>query len=316
MPYITTLDEAEKSFILSRMERGCSLATIAYYKQGIGKLKAFIGANYGMSDAGEIPISILEKPNFKMDYMIYLRQTGNEQTVITYLRSYGSFAYFAMENEFIVRNRITIKDCEGHIKNCYTDAELGRLLVMPNKDDFNEYRSWVIVNFLLATGCRVSTLIDINIADICFDEGMMNLNRQKNKSPVRVPMVRRLAKVLRDYIGDYLEDLGASGPLFPRADGRRATESIIQKAIADYNRDRKVNKKSIHLFRHTFAKNWILSGGDLLTLQRMLNHKSLKMVQHYSNIYGADIKSHAEQFSLLNRVEQTRQPHKLVRRKA
>ena len=51
-------------------------------------------------------------------------------------------------------------------------------------------------------------------------------------------------------------------------------------------------KKSVHLFRHTFARDWILAGGDEFTLQNLLGHTTSNMTKHYVNIYGKDLKTH------------------------
>ena len=47
--------------------------------------------------------------------------------------------------------------------------------------------------------------------------------------------------------------------------------------LSRYNRKRGVEKISAHLFCHTFAKNWILQGGDPLRLQKILGHSTLAM---------------------------------------
>jgi integrase/recombinase XerD len=77
--------------------------------------------------------------------------------------------------------------------------------------------------------------------------------------------------------------------------------SSLNSAIRNYNLSRGVKKTSVHSFRHTFAKKWILNGGDAFRLQKILGHSSMKMVREYVNMYDEDLK---KDFNTFNPLEE------------
>lgn len=41
---------------------------------------------------------------------------------------------------------------------------------------------------------------------------------------------------------------------------------------------------TFHGLRHTFASHWMMRGGDLFKLQKILGHKSVQMTQRYAHL--------------------------------
>ena len=73
-----------------------------------------------------------------------------------------------------------------------------------------------------------------------------------------------------------------------------------------------MTKTSVHLFRHTFAKKWILNGGDSFRLQKILGHSTMRMVREYVNMFSNDLK---KDFNDYNPLEQFKVNKKHIKMK-
>ena len=56
------------------------------------------------------------------------------------------------------------------------------------------------------------------------------------------------------------------------------------------------------MYRHTFAKNWILNGGDIFRLQKILGHSTMDMVKNYVEMFDDDLKRDFETFNPLDNM--------------
>ena len=249
------------------------------------------------------PISIVNKEMVE-DYILWLRKStdANDITINSYLRSLRAFLYYCMDCGYISYFKIKLIKAEKKIKETYTDDELERLLAKPdiNNCTFSTYKTWVFENYLLGTGNRISTALNVRIADVDFDNGTITLRKTKNRKQQIIPLSSTLARILREYLeyrGGETEDV-----LFCNEYGEPAIEMTYQQLVRRYNIKRKVNKTSCHLFRHTFAKNWIISGGDVFRLQKILGHSGIEVTKEYVQMFGQDLQMDFEKFNPLDRM--------------
>ena len=194
------------------------------------------------------------------------------------------------------------------IKDTYTDRELELLLKKPNmrKCKFSEYRNWVIINYLLNSGCRAATVRNIQNRDVDLESRQVVFRHTKSGRIQVSPLCSQMVSILTDYMtvrrgkpDDYL---------FCNQYGEMLTENALRLAVAHYNKSRGVQKTGIHLFRHTFARKYLVDcGGDAFMLQRLLGHSTLKMTKHYCAIYDADIAKDYDRFSPLAQLKQPKE---------
>ena len=246
-----------------------------------------------------------------LDYMAYLREEKEDLSsvsIATYIRGLRAIIYHFIKNRNVEPFKISLPKADKPIQETYTDGEVQRLIAKPTMNEtcsFSNFRDWAMVCFLLATAVRLGTLANIHIEDLDFESLEIFIRKTKNRKQQILPMSVELKVVLLEYLqyrqGDS-EEL-----LFCNAYGKPLSKDSIKNLVCKYNRSRGVEKTSIHLFRHTFAKNWILNGGDPFRLKAIFGHSSLAVVNEYVAIYGADLKRDYDKFSVFDQARHAQQ---------
>lgn len=292
-------------FIVEQMQRGNSKATIAFYKRFITKYTEFLQTIF-QTTPKQTPAPIFEESTMQVIFMDWMKAGGlNVQTVNSYLRGFRSFGNWAEEKGYIENFKCPIKEVEPPVKEVYTDKELEALMVKPDITNFAEFRTYTIISLILNTGARSNTILNIKIGDVDLEEGYINFNTTKTNKVVRLGLERKTKRDLGEWIRYWRLDKGAEDDdyLFCNEYGEQMCRSTLCKSVQVYNNRRNVEKTSIHLLRHTFAKKWITSGGDIITLSKVLTHSELEMVKRYSNLYGTDIKEEIMQHSAISQLK-------------
>ena len=170
------------------------------------------------------------------------------------------------------------------------------VLKRPEKDcSFAEYRNWIIVNFLLNSGCRAATIRNIQNKDVDFDAMRVIFRHNKNGKIQVIPLCSLMGNLLKNYMK--VRKGKPEDYLFCDIYGGMLTENALRLAIAHYNKSRGVKSTSIHKFRHTFARKYLVDcGGNAFTLQKLLGHSTLNMTKHYCRIFDSDISKDYDMF--------------------
>lgn len=201
---------------------------------------------------------------------------------------------------------------EDIIKDTYTDDELKALLKKPNikKCRFPEYRTWVIINLLVNCGCRASTVRSIEIRDLDLPNNIIHARHTKNKKALVIPLCSEMVSVLQEYLN--IRGGEAEDKLFCDEYGGELSENALMCSVKRYNKSRGIKKTSIHLFRHTFAKKYLIDcGGNAFTLQKLLGHSTLDMTRHYCEIFNSDIAKDYDKVSPLAQITATKKKLKI-----
>lgn len=299
-----TLEEGFLEFIESCELRNLSDKTVEFYENCfkiILRVKDKEGEPLLEKDTELFTI----QPNDIAQITKYLLEHYKETSVNSYLRGVRAIFYYFMDLHYMDKCPVELVRAKKVVKPTYTDEELEKLLKKPNikakNASFSEYRNWVLINYLLATGNRVSTVCNIKNYNVNLQTDNIVLEKTKNRKEQVIPISRSLHIILKEYMsyrGGEAEDY-----LFCNQSGFKWTEDACKHAIAKYNKKRGVRKTSIHLFRHTFAKKWILNGGDPFRLQKLLGHSSMEIVREYVEMFGDDLSQQFNDFNPLESIQ-------------
>lgn len=305
-----TLKNAFAKFLKVKRISNLAPETIFHYERAYVKFVELYDENMMCSSISQ---------DMVIDFIDYLKKKNDkirQITINTYTRGLRGILYFFMDRNYMRTFKISLPRCEKNIKETYSDREIELLIEKPNpkKCTFAEFRNWTMVCYMLGTGNRLRTIINLKIGDIDLDNMEIKLKTVKNKKPYIIPMSTSLREVLTDFLkyrGGNDDDY-----LFCTDFGEQLVKDGISSAIRRYNHSRGVDKTSIHLFRHTFAKNWIMNGGDIFRLQKMLGHSSLDMVKEYVSIFGKDLRENLDSFNALDKYSNNIKRIKMSMKKA
>lgn len=279
-----------QEFFRHNQSKGLATETQKAYRTYIGVFAKWYGLDNFVSNITPV---ILE------DYICKCQDDGIKMvSIATYLTHIRVFIKFCISRGYMAPIEVTIPKYEREIKEPYTEEEMKLLLKRPQTDNWVEYRNWVMVNYFFATGQRLSTVLNIKVCDLDLKNSRVKLRWNKDKIQKYMPLSSALVGILQEYV--LVSILQPDDYLFPEYEGNKLQRRGAEDAIGNYNRSRGVSKTSIHLFRHTFAKEYIQNGGNAVKLQQLMNHKSLEQTMKYVNLYRIDFSKDLDMYNPLD----------------
>lgn len=218
-------------------------------------------------------------------------------TVNKRIRSVKAFLSWAYTEEYIGKDLSSQFHKIKHPKKIIPTFDLDVVkdwLQVFDLDTFPGHRNYLIMCTLLDCGLRIRELVNLKVADVNLKEGYFLVMGKGSKQRI-VPFSFELRKKLIKYLR-FREKKGFGQNechLFPSTanGGQRLSPVTVGHTITTTGRKMGLTGEKIspHTFRHTFAKNYVINGGDVFSLQKILGHTSLAMVRHYTNLDNADV---------------------------
>ena len=289
-----TFEEGCNKYLEYCRQRNLREGTIGHYKQSYTQFYKYFDP--------QMPIEDIDESTYK-DYVLHLKSTlHNDVSINSYLRDLITTLHFFMNESYLPHFKMqAIKVDKSHIET-YNEQELQALLKKPSikKCSFTEYQCWVMTNFLFSTGVRQRSLMHIQIKDVDFDNNVVYVNVTKNRKPLIVPLNQTMVNILAEYL-KYRQHTKNDDFLFCNVFGQQLVKSTCYHMLYEYNKKRGVDTTGIHRYRHTFAKQWILNGGNVVSLSKLLGHSSLDITQNYIHLLVSDVAKQVDEFNVLDK---------------
>lgn len=274
------------------IERGLAKATVSAYESDLNKYVAWL-QTHGITKPDDIAKQDVE------DYIAALDADGESaRSKARRLASIHEFHRFALaQHEVSADVAASVKAPKGAsvLPDVLSVDEVSRLLdaaAVGGSTDPVVLRDKALLEFMYATGCRVSEAVGTNLDDIDLEEKVVRLMGKGSKQRL-VP----LGSYARNSVVVYLN--AGRGEL-----ERRSTAKVPERRALFLNkRGKRISRQSVweivktageragitkplhpHTLRHSFATHLIQGGADVRTVQELLGHASVTTTQIYTHV--------------------------------
>jgi len=258
--------------------------TVTSYKKGMQKFTDWMQA--------EQPSNI--SPDTIRQWIAYMLKDNQKRSVNTWLAGVRSFFTWCTDARLIPYNpTATVKgasrkgETQAHRKNPLTNAEVRRLLAMPDTSTAQGARDNAILHLFLFTAMRS---VEINRSDLSDWQtiGSQQVIYYQGKGHDEKDTFKIIVDPVADAVQLWLSYRGNKpGALFTslsdRSQGERLSLRAIRNLIKDYMHSAGIDdpKKTTHSLRHTAITNAIVNGATLRQVQVLAGHASANTTSIY-----------------------------------
>ena len=181
----------------------------------------------------------------------------------------------------------------------FTVEEAGKILQFyANRSDEIGLRNNAVINLLFGTGIRKGELLNLTVLDINLSECYITVVGKGEKQRI-IPLTKSLRRCLKRYLAVRKESNYPN--LFITRDGGKMTDGCLREIFRTMRSELNMsgNRFSPHTIRHTFAKLFLLNGGDLFALQKILGHEDITTTRMYVEYTEKEVSTQMDKCSPL-----------------
>ncbi|PLS27202.1 site-specific tyrosine recombinase XerD [Bifidobacterium parmae] len=274
------------------VERGLAKATVAAYSSDLARYVAFLRSR-GVTDMRAVTRFDVE------DFVAALDADGESaRSKARRLAAVHEFHRFALGQHAVAEDvaaDVKAPKSGATLPDVLTVDEVTRLLdaVPVQGDDPVMLRDKALLEFMYATGCRVSEATAVNLDDIDLTDQHVARLMGKGSKQRLVPVGGYACVAMTRYLDlarPVLEARDRSGSperraVFLNKRGKRLSRQSVWEVVrAAGERAHIMRPLHPHTLRHSFATHLIQGGADVRTVQELLGHASVTTTQIYTHV--------------------------------
>ncbi len=264
-------------------EKKCAKNTLESYLRDVGQFSTYCKIN-GLEDILQVNSSVIER------YFEYLRVLGKSECTVTRVAaSLRCYFVFLIKNGFAIENpviKFKKRTTEKKLPEILTGKEVLALLAQPSGSDYKSIRDKAMLELLYATGIKVSELIELKVADVNLQIGILTLMGTKNERII--PIYPAALKTLQVYIYSVRPAIInniSEERLFTNMSGEPLSRQGFWKIVKFYAEKTNIKKDiTPHTLRHSFAAHLLENGAELKDIKDMLGHADISTTQVYAQL--------------------------------
>ncbi|MEE8470193.1 MAG: tyrosine-type recombinase/integrase [Dehalococcoidia bacterium] len=214
----------------------------------------------------------------------------SSQTIKGHVVVLKGFATWLWEEDYTDENvlrKLKTPKASKKVMTTLTEAETSKILSCIERETVTGFRNEAVILLLLDTGLRCAELVGLQMEDLFLRDQCLKVMGKGQKERI-VPFGDRTARALLRYL-NLRPDANGCGPVFLNKDGSPLTENAVKMVFERLANKAGIPRLHIHLLRHTFATNYLLSGENPIKLQRILGHETLEMTRRYVDMVAVQV---------------------------
>jgi integrase/recombinase XerD len=281
MRSVASISARVASFLdFCRIEKGLARATVEAYRLDLERFMSSLQAADNLDD-----------PAVVRRHVDSLYQAGmSSRSIARHVTTLRNLFKFMMEQGTMDSDPTALLVPPKHwhsLPKYLNKKQLTDLMAAPDSRRPQGLRDRAMLEFLYATGLRVSELCRVRVSDLEQDLGFVRVVGKGNKHRI-VPVGQTALKAVEVYLGSGRSSLlkGRASPyLFVTNRGAAMTRQAFWKLLAGYGKRAGIfHNLTPHVLRHTFATHLLEGGADLRSVQTMLGHSDISTTQIYTHV--------------------------------